>query len=54
MIYGETKRNLGIAVPARTQLCPYIFEIGIPHVVHAKNVEVGVFRDAFTNVGVEF
>ena len=33
---------------------PDIFEIGITHVVHAEDVDVWVFGDAFLDVGVEF
>ena len=32
---------------------PDVFEICIAHVVHAEDVDVGVFGDAFLDVGVE-
>ena len=35
------------------QLRPYVLEVVIPHVLYAEDVEVGVLRDAFADVGVE-
>ena len=32
----------------------YVFEICVAHVVDAEDVDVGVFGDAFLDVGVEF
>lgn len=32
----------------------HVFEVGIAHVVDGEDVNVGVLRDAFLDVGVEF
>ena len=33
---------------------PAVFEISVAHVVDAEDVDVGVFGDAFLDVGVKF
>lgn len=40
-------------LPAVAQFGPDVFEICVPHVVDAEDVDVGVLRDAFLDVGVE-
>lgn len=42
-----------VDAPAIRQLRPDILEVCISHVVHAEDVDVGVFGDAFLDVGVE-
>ncbi len=46
---GRKRRDL----PAIRELRPDVFEICVAHVVYAEDVDVGVFGDAFLDVGVE-
>ena len=39
--------------PTIRQLRPHILEVGIPHILNRKDEAVGVFGDAFLDVGVE-
>ena len=47
-------RKEDIVIPAIVrQLRPYILEVVVSHVLHAKDIDVGVMWDAFSDVGVE-
>lgn len=40
-------------VPAIGKLGSYILEISVAHIVHTEDVDEGIFRNAFADVGVE-
>ena len=50
---GNGRREEG-ELPAIWELGPHVFQVGVSHVVHAEDVDVGVFGNAFLDVGVEF
>jgi len=40
-------------IPAVSQMGSYILQVVVAHVVDAEDVEVGILRDAFLDVGVK-
>lgn len=43
----------GENIPAVSQMGSHILQVVVPHVVDAEDVEVGVLRDAFLDVGIK-
>ena len=48
-----TSNGVGIVAPAIGQLASNVFQIGISHVVDAKDVNVGVFRNGVLHGSVQ-
>lgn len=43
-----------VSIPAiPCQICPHIFQVIVPHVLDAEDIDVGELWDAFLDVGVE-